>query len=113
MLLYVIAVLLQDETNSFLLSQEMDFHISNGIDQIETGDFNGDGRMDIAAVTGGHYSINIYVQLEDGSFMNKQTYPVTFNLGDKGKLSVGDLNSDGKDDVAVVNSGTLQVYYGK
>jgi hypothetical protein len=111
--LYVIAVLLQDEANGFQLSQEMDFYISNGIDQIETGDFNGDGRMDIAAVTGGHYSINIYLQLEDGSFMSKQTYPVTFNLGDKGKLSVGDINSDGKDDAVIVNSSTLHVYYGK
>jgi hypothetical protein len=110
---YAIAVLLQGEAGRFTIFQELNFFLSNEVDQIQTGDFNGDGRIDIAAVTGGWTGVYIYLQLEDGYFMSQQSYPITFNAGDRGKLAVGDLNSDDKDDSVIVNQSTIQIYYGK
>jgi hypothetical protein len=66
---------------------------------LAAGDFNGDGRMDLA-VTLNTEAVAILLGNGDGTFQPPVTYPV--ETSPQG-LAVADLNSDGKPDLAVVN----------
>src|SRR5205085_1969599 len=64
------------------------------------GDFNGDGKPDMAVanVLGG--SVTIALGQGDGSFISSQEYSTGANAEG---VAVGDFNKDGKLDVAVAN----------
>ena len=70
------------------------------------GDFNGDGRLDLAAAV--TYSNNVSVLLGngDGTFQTPANYPV---VSYPYSLAVGDFNGDGKLDLAVANQGSNNV----
>src|SRR5262249_118184 len=75
------------------------------------GDFNGDGRVDLAvgnAFAGPESSDSVSVLLgnEDGTFKSGVTYPVDFGPY---SLVSGDFNGDGRTDLAVVNQGSYLV----
>jgi hypothetical protein len=70
------------------------------------GDFNGDGKDDIASFTGGT-AADVYVSLStgwnfSGTGVKWHNY---FNIGDE-VPQVGDFNGDGKDDIASFSRGT-------
>jgi len=75
--------------------------LSNGPYAIAAGDFNDDGKPDLAVLYGG--SFNILLGKGDGTFEPQQTYSAG-----SWTLAIGDLNGDGKLDV--VTSGS--VYFG-
>ena len=69
-----------------------------------TGDFNGDGKLDLAVVSHDNYSTSVLVLLGngDGTFQSPVAYgagPYTYSV------AVGDFNADGKPDLAVANFG--------
>nr|WP_239071959.1 FG-GAP-like repeat-containing protein [Amycolatopsis sp. SID8362] len=69
------------------------------------GDFNGDGKDDIATFTLGT-SGDVYVALSDGTkFGASSIWHGDFGFGAE-QPYVGDFNGDGKDDVAVFTRGT-------
>ncbi|MEI9936873.1 MAG: FG-GAP-like repeat-containing protein [Pseudomonadota bacterium] len=71
---------------------------------IAVGDFNGDGRRDLAVeaeVNDGGLPVNTWLQTATGDFSLLPEGPPPF-WGSPGRLLVGDLNKDGKDDL--VNS---------
>ena len=72
------------------------------------GDFNGDGRIDIAVAN--YYTDNVGVLLGygDGTFQDQVTYS-TGNSSTPQSVTVDDLNKDGCLDIAVANSGTDNV----
>ena len=65
---------------------------------VATGDFNGDGKLDIAAVDGGR-SLAVLFSKGDGAF----DPPLFFDAGqgNANKIAVADFNNDGKPEIAV------------
>jgi len=72
------------------------------------GDFNGDGKLDIAAANAQSDDVSVLLGNGDGTFQAALNFAVGSGPG---SVAVGDFNGDGKLDVAVVNhdSGTVSV----
>jgi FG-GAP-like repeat/Cep192 domain 4 len=72
-------------------------------DQMAAGDFNGDGRTDLAVYAGntstGQSALSIYLAQTDGTFLQGQTV-ATSAQGYGFYIAVGDFNKDGKLDLA-------------
>lgn len=82
---------------------------------IATGDFNGDGHLDIAVLNqcytsscGGQGSVVVLLGNGDGTFQPAITTPMN-NLNQVWWLAAADLNHDGKTDLVVANGGSAQV----
>ncbi len=83
---------------------------------IRAGDFNADGRTDIAAAdedsSGG--SVGVYLQDPSGALTAPARYPVAGSLV-FGDLETGDLDGDGRTDVVVMNGegfdANIQILY--
>src|SRR2546427_3074947 len=68
---------------------------------VANGDFNGDGRLDLAIANFNDNTISVVISNPDGSFQPKVDYPVgTAPIA----IVAVDLNKDGKLDLAVVNN---------
>src|SRR5260370_40232239 len=63
-----------------------------------TGDFNGDGKLDLAVINGGDSTVSVLLGRPDGTFAPKVDYAVS-NFPRSG--TVRDFNNDGKLDLAV------------
>ncbi len=71
------------------------------------GDFNGDGKKDVAtlvSLSAGAYSVSVLLGNGDGSFQQPVLTPVTYQTYDR--IYAADLNRDGKDDVLIVHAGS-------
>ncbi len=80
---------------------------------VATGDFNSDGKMDIAVVDSQSHTVTIYLGNGIGGFTASSGGP--FQTGSSPvALLVADLNRDGKPDLAIANQGvnTLTVLFG-
>ncbi|MDT5293264.1 MAG: hypothetical protein QOJ76_144, partial [Acidobacteriota bacterium] len=70
------------------------------------GDFNADGRPDLAVANSGGGSLSVFVNDGTGAFLPANN----FTVGSSPKaLAVGDFNGDGKADVLVANAGSSDV----
>lgn len=79
---------------------------------VEVGDLNLDGRDDIVVVNAGWSAVTVYHQSADGRFGAFSIYPVgDTQWGMPDRLAVGDLNNDGKPDVAYTTTGTWEGFY--
>jgi FG-GAP-like repeat/FG-GAP repeat len=70
---------------------------------VAAGDFDGDGKDDLAILNGDTANVSIRLGAGDGTFgaiMNSPAGP------SPGAMAVGDFNGDGNDDLAVSNAGT-------
>ncbi len=68
---------------------------------VAVGDFNGDGKQDLAVANSG--SDNVSILLGDGA--GNFSAPTNFGVGDLPiSVAVGDFDGDGKQDLATANS---------
>jgi VCBS repeat protein/Big-like domain-containing protein/FG-GAP repeat protein len=92
-----------------------------GIDEMLTGDFDGDTNADLVVEAsqgtseGSPGATTVYVLYGDGNFSFAQTTPI--NTGGAPPLNTADLNSDGKSDLFSVGgtfgNDTLYTWYGQ
>lgn len=69
------------------------------------GDFNGDGKADIASANAG----TVHMKLSTGSGFTSVNWPVANTWGSGGFTFAGDFNGDGKADIASANAGTVHM----
>jgi hypothetical protein len=93
-----VSVLLGDGSGGFAAA--VNFTPGHEPESVAVGDFNGDGRADLAVAN--YLSNNVSVLLGDGS--GGFTAPVNFAAGEGPvSVAVGDFNGDGRADLAVAN----------
>ena len=102
-LVSVNAILAQGQV-SFL--DRRDFPVGADPRSVAVGDFNGDGRPDLAVANSGSNNVSVLLGNGDGTFQA----PRHFGAGDSPQsVAVGDFNGDGRPDLAVANSGSNNV----
>ncbi|WP_174826004.1 FG-GAP-like repeat-containing protein, partial [Reyranella soli] len=70
---------------------------------------NGDGKVDLITETYGGDEVNVYRGNGDGTFLPRVSYAEAAAGGNYIFMAVGDLNGDGKPDIAIPNGGPLNV----
>ena len=86
--------------------------VSGGIASVTAADFNGDGKLDLAAVSAYGTSVTIFQGNGNGTFNSVSSSP-TVGRGPQW-VAAGDLNGDGKMDLVTANylDGTVSVLLG-
>jgi hypothetical protein len=76
---------------------------------LNAGDFNGDGRPDVATINGTSSNVSVFLR-GPGGFVQETGSPVAVGSGPSG-AAVGDYNGDGRTDLAVASfvTGTVSV----
>jgi hypothetical protein len=86
-----------------------DFPTGQAPNSIATGDFNGDGVVDLAVANATDNTVSILLGKPDGTFAPQITYATgTGPLG----IVAGDFNGDGNLDLAVTNAGCVPAKFG-
>jgi len=82
-----------------------DVPVGNGPTAVAAGDFNGDGKTDLAVTNYTDNTVSILLGNGDGTFQPAVTYPT----GANGSLAIaaGDFNHDGNLDLAVAANGCV------
>jgi len=75
---------------------------------VAVGDFNGDGKPDLATANFGSGNVSILLRDGTGDFTAAATSPETAGTNPQ-SVAVGDFNGDGKPDLATANSGSGNV----
>jgi hypothetical protein len=75
---------------------------------VAAGDFNGDGRVDIAAANEGTSDLTVYYNMGNGAF-RRDTTSYGLAAGAHGGLAAADLDRDGYADVVVSNAASASV----
>ncbi len=81
---------------------------------IATGDFKGDGKLDLAVVNKGSNTVSLLLGKGDGTFTEATGSPITVGQSPVA-IASGDFNADGHPDLAVVNqtAGTVSIFLNK
>lgn len=87
------------------------FAAGSGPGGVKLADFNGDGRLDAAVVSGAPSTplVSVLAGNGDGTFGAAQALASSSIGGGVAGITLGDFNGDGRIDIAAVNSVTFQV----
>jgi YD repeat-containing protein len=105
-----VSVLLGDGDGTF--QNQVQYAVGSGPIALVAGDFNGDGRTDLAVANYNSNDVSVLLGNGDGTFQHQVRYAV--GTGPT-SVVVGDFNGDGRIDLAVVNFGDkdMSVLLGK
>ncbi|MFM6732096.1 MAG: Calx-beta domain-containing protein, partial [Microcystis panniformis] len=91
-------------------SPPTNFTVGNRPSSVTVGDFNGDGKSDLAVANSYSNNVSVLLGTGTGSFGPATNFSVGITPR---SVTVGDFNSDGKSDLAVANRyGTVSVLLG-
>jgi hypothetical protein len=100
-----VSILLGDGTGNFSAPTNLNFAAGTAPSTVAVGDFNRDGKQDLAVANIGiypDYNGSVSILLGDGT--GNFSSPTNFAIGDGSySVAVGDFNGDGKQDLAVTN----------
>ena len=68
--------------------------------QVSTGDFNGDGKVDLVTADDFGQSLSVFIGNGDGTFKTRKSLSLSLWGG---VAQVGDINGDGKDDIVAIS----------
>ena len=85
---------------------QVTYAVGSEPDALVAGDFNGDGRTDLAVANDGSNDVSVLLGNGDGTFQAQVTYAVGSGPV---ALVAGDFNGDGRTDLAVANYGSNDV----
>ena len=87
----------------------------SGMDSLVVGDFNNDGKLDVAAVGVNNSNVYIFLGNGDGTFAAPIEFPVgSMSLSPPNhNVLTGDFNGDGKLDLAVATDNGIAILLGK
>jgi Bacterial Ig-like domain (group 3)/FG-GAP-like repeat/FG-GAP repeat len=91
------------------LSAAATYQTGRGPSFVAVGDFNNDGKTDIAVANKTDATVSIFLGKGDGSFQSKTDYPAGT---EPGYVAVADFNGDGKLDLAVTDQDSVRVLLG-
>jgi FG-GAP-like repeat/Putative Ig domain/FG-GAP repeat len=96
-----VTVSLGNGDGTFTQANGSPISLGQSLSAIVAGDFNGDGKLDLAVADAGASSVLVLLGNGDGTFQS----PITIAVGNgPDAIAVGDFNNDGKIDLAVTNS---------
>jgi len=108
-----ISIQLGHGDGSFSQAQNSPIHIGNRPTSVAVGDFNLDGKLDIAVTNAEDNNVVILLGHGDGTFSPAPNSPLFTQLRPVA-IAVADFNHDGKPDLAVANllSSTVSIFIG-
>ncbi len=85
---------------------KIDFTTGNNPQSVAVGDLDGDGKADLAVANGGSSTVSVFRNTSSGAGSISYAAKVDFTTGvQPTSVSIGDLDGDGKADLATANFG--------